>query len=64
MDQETQTPAEPIWVRPRIAARMAGCGLTKFYELMNTGKVENVKIDGMRLARVASIKALGANAAE
>jgi len=38
---------------------MAGIGLTKFYELMNSGKIKNVKIDGMRLAAVASIKTIG-----
>lgn len=55
----TIRPDEKIWVRPQEGAAMAGIGLTKFYELMNSGKIKNVKIDGMRLAAVASIKTIG-----
>ena len=50
---------EPVWVRPRRGAQIIGCGLTKFYELLNTGKVKSINVDGMRLANVASIKTLG-----
>ena len=64
MQEQTREQFEPIWVRPRPGARMAGCGLTKFYELMNSGKIKSVKVDGMRLAEVASIKALGTTATE
>ena len=42
---------------------MAGIGLTKFYEWLNAKKIESVKIDGIRLVRVASIKSIGEDAA-
>jgi hypothetical protein len=51
--------AKPIWCRPKEGARLAGCGIVKFYELLNSGLVESTKIDGMRLCRVASIERLG-----
>jgi hypothetical protein len=57
--QETKKPAEPIWVRPKPGAEMVGCGLTKFYQLMDSGKIRNIRVDGMRLASVESIKQLG-----
>jgi hypothetical protein len=55
-NEETVT---PVWVRPKRGAKMAGIGLTKFYDLMSRGVVENIKVDGIRLAKVASIEALG-----
>jgi len=58
-NQHTPEPVEPLWVRPKRGAKMAGMGVTKFYELMNRGTIENTKLDGMRLAKVASIKSLG-----
>lgn len=57
--EETTEKLEPIWVRPKPGSKMAGIGLTKFYDLMNRGIIESAKVDGMRLAKVASIKALG-----
>ena len=70
-DENPETPVknqlpdevEPIWVRPRRGAKMADIGLTKFYELMNSGAIKNCKVGGMRLVSVASIKALGADEA-
>jgi len=59
VQDQTSDEVEPIWVRPRPGAKIAGIGLTKFYELMNRGIIENAKVDGMRLAKVASIKSLG-----
>ena len=56
---DTTENVEPIWVRPKPGAKMAGIGLTKFYDLMNRGIIDSRKVDGMRLASVASIKALG-----
>lgn len=56
---ESVTAQPPIWVRPREGARLAGCGIVKFYELLNSGLVESTKVDGMRLCRVASIERLG-----
>jgi excisionase family DNA binding protein len=52
-------PAERIWVRPKEAARLAGIGLTRIYEMIASGEVVSRKIGRMRLISVASIKALG-----
>ena len=60
---QQQIKDEPVWVRPRRGAQMAGIGLTKFYEWLNAKKIESVKIDGIRLVRVASIKSIGEDAA-
>jgi excisionase family DNA binding protein len=57
--QKFRSYSEAVWVRPKEGARMLGCGLTKFYELLNSGKIESIRVDGMRLVRVASIKAPG-----
>ena len=46
---QQQIKDEPVWVRPRRGAQMAGIGLTKFYEWLNAKKIESVKIDGIRL---------------
>ena len=59
MQDQTSERAEPIWVRPKRGARMLDCGLTRFYELMNAGKIKSIKVGGMRLANVESIKGLG-----
>ena len=64
MEQETKKPLERVWVRPKYGAEMVGCGLTKFYALMDSGKIRNIKIDGMRLASVESIEQRGAAATE
>ena len=63
MKQHKNEEIEPIFVRPKRGAKMAGIGLTKFYELMNSGIIKSRKVGGMRLAEVASIKALGADSA-
>jgi hypothetical protein len=47
------------YVRPRRAAELIGCGLTKLYELIGDGRLVTKKIDGMRLVSVASIERLG-----
>ena len=54
---------DAIWVRPKQAARIGGFGLTRCYELINDGKLKTAKIGGMRLVSIASIRALGADAA-
>jgi hypothetical protein len=51
--------ADPIWVRPKKAAKIGGFGLTRCYELMNSGKLKSVRVDGMRLVSVESIRSLG-----
>ena len=64
MQEQIKEAVEPIFVRPRRGAKMADIGLTKFYELMNSGVIKSRKVHGMRLAEVASIKALGTSGAE
>jgi excisionase family DNA binding protein len=49
----------PIWVRPKEAARLGGFGLTRCYELIDSGKLKSIKVGGMRLVSVASIESLG-----
>lgn len=49
-------------VRDALAA--SGLGKTKFYSLMDAGRVETIKIDGKRLVRVESLmKLLGGKCA-
>jgi hypothetical protein len=47
------------WVRPRRAAALLGCGLTKTYEFIADGRLVTKKVDGMRLISVMSIECLG-----
>lgn len=47
------------WVRPRRAAALLGCGLTKTYEFIADGRLVTKKVDGMRLISVISIERLG-----
>jgi hypothetical protein len=49
----------PILVRPREAARLAGVGLTRLYELLNADALESRKLGRARLVSVASIERLG-----
>lgn len=51
--------SRPIWVRPKKAAQLGGFGLTRCYELMNSGELESRKVGGLRLISVASIERLG-----
>jgi|307.fasta_scaffold16273_1 excisionase family DNA binding protein len=51
--------SEPIWVRPAEAARLAGIGLTKLYELIGDGTLESRVIGRTRLIRRLSIERLG-----
>jgi hypothetical protein len=55
--------AERIWVRPKEAVRIGGFGMTRCYELINSGQLETRKVGGLRLVSVASIKALGSDEA-
>jgi hypothetical protein len=49
----------PIWVRPATACEIGGFGLTSCYEMMNSGVLKSVRVDGKRLVSVASIEQLG-----
>jgi len=59
VQEQTTKQVEPIWVRPKMAARIGGFGLTRCYELINDSQLTTRKVGGMRLVSVASIKALG-----
>jgi excisionase family DNA binding protein len=52
------------WVRPRHAAKLLGCGLTKTYELIADGRLVTKKVDGMRLISVVSIERIGEQSEE
>lgn len=45
----------PIWARPKVAAKLAGIGLTLLYQWINEGRVISRKIGGARLISVASL---------
>jgi len=47
---------EPFAVRPKDGARLAGVGLTKFYERLNQGVYESFLDGSSRLVTVESIK--------
>jgi len=42
-------------VRPEDAARVLGVGRTKVYELMRTGALRSVRLDGSRRIPVAAL---------
>jgi excisionase family DNA binding protein len=60
--QPRQPALEPLAVRPAEAARLLGAGRTTMIELMNSGEVESVRVRGMRLVLVESLKQLLARA--
>ena len=51
-------PPPPLCVRVGVAARMIGIGRTKFYELINAGEVETIKLGNATLIPTASLAAL------
>ena len=63
MQQQIKDQVEPIWVRPKRAAQIGGFGLTRCYQLIADGSLKTVRVGGMRLVSIESIKALGADAA-
>jgi hypothetical protein len=48
---------QPFAVRPKDAARLAGCGITQLYERLNTGVYESFLDGTARLVTVESIRA-------
>jgi hypothetical protein len=54
-------PPEPIWVRPKVGAQIAGVGLTLFYRWLSTGRVVSKRVGGVRLVYVPSIHAIAAD---
>ena len=56
-DAGTNAQPRPLAVSPGDAARMAGIGRTKLYELMATNEIASVKLGSRRLIRVSAIEA-------
>lgn len=56
---KSENESRPLWVRPAEACRLSGLGLTRLYELLNTGELESRKLGAARLVSVASIERLG-----
>jgi excisionase family DNA binding protein len=54
---------KPVWVSVKDATRLSGIGRTKLYELLNANAIASVKIRRKRLVSLASIEALGSEAA-
>jgi excisionase family DNA binding protein len=52
-------PLDPLYVRPKEAARLLGIGLTRVYELLHDGTLDSLLIGRSRLISFASIKRLG-----
>jgi excisionase family DNA binding protein len=50
----TSEPAR-LAVSPREAARILGCGSTKFYELLASGEIKSFHVGRRRLIRLAAI---------
>jgi len=46
---------KPRYVRPRDAAALLTCGMTKLYELINSGAIETKHFGGSTLVSVESI---------
>lgn len=55
---------EPLWVRPKAAAVMLDCGVTKVYGLIETGELESCLDGSARKISVQSIKTLVARMLE
>ena len=56
---KSENTSRPIWVRPAEAARLAGVGVTRLYELLGANALESRKVGRARLVSVASIERLG-----
>lgn len=44
------------WYRPNAARELLGCGKTKFFEILKSGRLVTKRIDGMRLIWGSSIQ--------
>jgi excisionase family DNA binding protein len=54
----------PLAVSIPVAPNITGIGRTKFYELVNNGTIESVKIGRRRLINYASLERLAGNTSE
>lgn len=53
----TDTTGVRLAISPAEAARILGCGRTKFYELLASGEIRSFHIGRRRLIRLAAIEA-------
>lgn len=51
-----EQPLDRLAVSPAEAARMLGCGRTKFYQLLSANQIASIKLGSRRLIRVADIE--------
>jgi len=51
---------EPLLANPKVGAEMLGLGMTRFYQLMKSGTIENRYIGSSRRVVVASLRAYAA----
>jgi hypothetical protein len=47
---------DQVWIRPREGARIAGVGLSLFYQWVRDGRVASRRVGGVRLIEVESIR--------
>lgn len=58
MNPDTNSPhRHRLAVSPAEAARMAGIGRTKLYELLGANEIASIKLGARRLIRIADIEA-------
>jgi excisionase family DNA binding protein len=55
MAERTESGIPVMLVCPEDAARVLGIGRTKVYELMRTGALRSVRLDGLRRVPVAAL---------
>jgi hypothetical protein len=50
---------KPRWGRPKTALKVFPIGMTKLYQLINSGDVRSKKVGSMRLIDLESLERLG-----
>jgi len=55
---------KPLAVSIPVAINITGIGRTKFYQLVNNGTIESVRIGRRRLINYASLERLAGNASQ
>lgn len=58
----TSSTPQPLLVTINTALSMIGLGRTKFYELVNGGRIETVVVGSRRLVKVSSLRRLAGEA--
>jgi hypothetical protein len=55
MQSPTRLVIQPRWLRVSDACARSGIGITKLYELIRTGRVSSILLDGKRLIDAESV---------